>query len=200
MLKACANRLTGTHKLNHNFSLLLQDLNITFLNKIMPMILPLMSSFGLMILGKAGIGKTLAAQIMTMAVARHITSSRNLSGLPGWRRSRQIDGFRELPGEINIPALLDDQLIQHQSWGPQILLDVGKNCLVDARSELRSSPGTNAASSSTTSGMSQRSQRIPSCHRLSGINSRNISDRAEEGGESAPASWRQRSSVSARWM
>ena len=111
--------LTGsreTHKLNHNFfPLLLQDLNITFLNKIMPMILPLMSSFGLMILGKAGIGKTPAAQIMTMAVARHLTSSRNLSGLPGWRRSRQIDGFRERPGEINIPALLDDQLVQRRS-------------------------------------------------------------------------------------
>ena len=30
---------------------------------------------------------------------------------PGWRRSKQIDGFRERPGEIHIPVILDDPLL-----------------------------------------------------------------------------------------
>ena len=93
-----------------------------------------MPSFGLMVLGKAGVGKTPTAQIMAMAVARHLTSSRSLSGLPGWRRSKQIDGFRERPGEVNVPALLDDPKLSSINLEDlKSFLDVGENCLVDAR-------------------------------------------------------------------
>lgn len=136
VLKACANRVTGNSQAEpeYFFPLLLLDLNPTFLNKIVPMILPLMPSFGLMVLGKAGVGKTPTAQIMAMAVARHLTSSRSLSGLPGWRRSKQIDGFRERPGEVNVPALLDDPNLSSINLEDlKSFLDVGENCLVDAR-------------------------------------------------------------------
>ena len=60
VLKACANRTTGNSQAEPElfFPLLLGDLNPAFLRKIVPLILPLMTSHGLMILGKAGIGKT----------------------------------------------------------------------------------------------------------------------------------------------
>lgn len=44
-----------------------------------------------------------------MAVARHpCASTRGLDGLPGYRKSKQIDGFCERPGEVQVPVLLDD--------------------------------------------------------------------------------------------
>ncbi|OLP83988.1 hypothetical protein AK812_SmicGene35184 [Symbiodinium microadriaticum] len=99
------------------------------------MILPTMLSFGLIILGKPGIGKTPAAIVMVMAVARFLIQSRNMDGLfPGWRRSKQIDGFRERPGEVHIPVILDDPLLPSINVEDiKSFLDVGENGLVDAR-------------------------------------------------------------------
>ena len=136
VLKACANRTTGNCQAEpeYFFPLLIFDLNETFIKEIVTLIVPLMPSFGLMILGRAGIGKTPTAQILAMAVARHMTTSRNMAGLPGWRRSKQIDGFRERPGEVNVPVLLDDPNLSGINLEDlKSFLDVGENCLVDAR-------------------------------------------------------------------
>ena len=68
------------------FPLLLRDLNSEFQRTVVPMILPTMLSLGLIILGKPGVGKTPAAIIMVMAVARFLIQSSNMDGfLPGWR-------------------------------------------------------------------------------------------------------------------
>lgn len=57
-----------------------------------------------------------------------------MAGLPGWRRSKQIDGFRERPGEVNVPVLLDDPNLSGINLEDlKSYLDVGENCLVDAR-------------------------------------------------------------------
>lgn len=136
VLRACANRSLGNSQAEPEwfFPLLLQDLNAEFLQKVVPLILPLMPSYGLMILGRAGIGKTPTAQILAMAVARHLIAKHGLDCLPGWRRSKQIDGFRERPGEINIPALLDDANLSGMNLEDlKSFLDVGETCLVDAR-------------------------------------------------------------------
>ena len=100
-----------------------------------PLILPTLLSFGLIILGKPGIGKTPAAIIMVMAVARYLIQARNMDGyFPGWRRSKQIDGFRERPGEIHIPVILGDPLLPSINVEDiKSFLDVGENGLVDAR-------------------------------------------------------------------
>ena len=93
-----------------------------------------MHSYGLMILGKPGIGKTPVARIMAMAVARHIVRIRSLECLPGLRRSKQIDGFRERPGEVHVPVLFDDpNLASINLKDLKSYLDVGENALVDAR-------------------------------------------------------------------
>ena len=136
VLKACANRTTGNSQAEPEwfFPLLLGDLNPEFLKKIVPVILPLMTSHGLMILGKAGIGKTPVAQILCMAVARHMVRSRNLEGVPGIRKSKQIDGFRDRPGEVQVPVILDDpNLASINLEDLKSFLDVGETALVDAR-------------------------------------------------------------------
>lgn len=43
-----------------------------------------------------------------LRLALDMASSRELGSLPGWRRSKQIDCFRERPGEVHVPVLLDD--------------------------------------------------------------------------------------------
>lgn len=87
-----------------------------------------------MILGRAGIGKTPTAQILVMAVARHLVAKHGLECLPGWRRSKQIDGFRERPGELHVPVILDDANLGGMNLEDlKSFLDVGENCLVDAR-------------------------------------------------------------------
>lgn len=45
---------------------------------------------------------------MAMAVARYLVASCAIESSPGLRRSKQIDGFRERPGEVHVPVLLDD--------------------------------------------------------------------------------------------
>lgn len=136
VLKACANRTTGNSQAEPEwfFPLLLGDLNPEFLRKIVPLILPLMTSHGLMILGKAGIGKTPVAQILCMAVARHMVKSRDLDALPGFRKAKQIDGFRERPGEVHVPVILDDPNLGSINLEDlKSFLDVGETGLVDAR-------------------------------------------------------------------
>ena len=52
----------------------------------------------------------------------------------GWRRSKQIDGFRERPGELHVPVLLDDPVPSRMNFEDlKSFLDVGETCLVDAR-------------------------------------------------------------------
>ena len=135
--KACGNRATGNSQSEpeYFFPLLLRDLNSEFQRTVVPMILPTLLSFGLIILGKPGIGKTPAAIIiMVMAVARYLIQTRNMDGyFPGWRRSKQIDGFRERPGEIHIPVILGDPLLPSINVEDiKSFLDVGENGLVDA--------------------------------------------------------------------
>ncbi|CAE7406745.1 unnamed protein product [Symbiodinium natans] len=112
--KACQNRTTGDSQAEPEFffPLLVEDLNYEFVNKILPLILPTMTTHGLILLGRAGIGKNSS----------------------GWRRSKQIDGFRERPGEITVPVLLDDPILSSMSLEDiKSFLDVGETTLVDAR-------------------------------------------------------------------
>ena len=52
----------------------------------------------------------------------------------GRRRSKQIDGFRERPGEVQVPVLMDDPLLASMNLEDiKSFLDVGETGLVDAR-------------------------------------------------------------------
>ena len=58
----------------------------------------------------------------------------------GWRRSKQIDGFRERLGELHFPVLLNDPILANMNFEDvKSFLDVGETCLVDARYKLPNS-------------------------------------------------------------
>ena len=136
VLKACQNRVTGNSQAEPEwfFPLLMTDLNVEFVDKIVPLVVPRMTTFGLMILGKAGIGKTPVAKILCMAIAQHIIQNRSLEAVPGVRKAKQIDGFRERPGEAHVPAILDDPNLAGMNLEDlKSFLDVGETGLVDAR-------------------------------------------------------------------
>ena len=136
--KACINRTTGNSQTDPEYFfplLLLHDLDQSFLEKVVPMVMPTMTGHGLILLGRAGVGKTPTAIILALAVARHLVVTRGLDGhIPGFRRSKQIDGFRERPGELHVPVLLDDPLLHSMNMEDlKSFLDVAENTLVDAR-------------------------------------------------------------------
>ncbi|CAE7676659.1 unnamed protein product, partial [Symbiodinium pilosum] len=94
------------------FPLLFGDLRKAFVDKIVPLVVPRMTSHGLILLGKPGIGETPLAIVLALAVSRHLVVARGLQGVMiGRRRPKQIDGFRERPCEVQVPVLLDDPLL-----------------------------------------------------------------------------------------
>ena len=135
--RACQNRSVGNSQAEpeHFFPLLLHDINETIVQKILPLVVPSMTTHGLVLLGQAGTGKTPLGIILGLALARHYVNARGPEGaVVGWRRSKQIDGFRERPGELHVPVLLDDPVLSRMNFEDlKSFLDVGETCLVDAR-------------------------------------------------------------------
>ena len=135
--RACQNRSIGNSQAEpeYFFPLLVSDLNEAIVHKILPLIVPSLTQRGLVLLGRAGIGKTPLGIILSLALARHYVSTRGPEGaVVGWRRSKQIDGFRERPGELHVPVLLDDPILANMNFEDvKSFLDVGETCLEDAR-------------------------------------------------------------------
>ena len=135
--KACGNRATGNSQSEpeYFFPLLLRDLNSEFQRTVVPMILPTLLSFGLIILGKPGTGKTPAAIIMVMAVARYLIQARKrtATSLDEDAPNRSMD-LENDPGRF---TPLSSWTIR--SFPPSMskiiksFLDVGENGVVDAR-------------------------------------------------------------------
>ncbi|CAE7291429.1 unnamed protein product [Symbiodinium microadriaticum] len=105
------------------------------------LIAPSLTLRGLVLLGRAGIGKNPLGIILSLALARHYVSTRGPEGAAvGWRRSKQIDGFRERLGELHFPVLLNDPILANMNFEDvKSFLDVGETCLVDARYKLPNS-------------------------------------------------------------
>ena len=120
------------------FPLNIMDLKPTWCNQILPLIVPLLASFGLFILGAAGVGKTQLAKILAMAFGRwRSTKVEDASMMVlGWRRGSSIDVFRETPGTLLEAILFDDPVPGIDCLSVELLksfLDVGENTLCDAR-------------------------------------------------------------------
>ena len=116
------------------FPLCIFDVHPTFVDKILPLVIPLCTSFGILLLGNPGVGKTPLAMILAMAVGRMHCRRRGISTQPGWRRCKQFDGFRNKPGQVQEAIILDDADIASinvedvKSFG-----DVGEAGVCDAR-------------------------------------------------------------------
>ena len=90
------------------FPLCIPDVHPVFVDHILPLIVPLSTTFGVLLLGNPGVGKTPLAMILAMAIGRAQCRRRGIHKQPGWRRCKQFDGFRNKPGEVQEAIILDD--------------------------------------------------------------------------------------------
>ena len=108
--EAAANvgKVSDGADVNRFYPLTIFDLKPVFVNFIIPLIFALGLEKGLMLLGMPGVGKTPLAIILSMAFGRYHVHRLGLNRLPGWRRGKQFDVFRQKPGEIQEGILVDD--------------------------------------------------------------------------------------------
>ena len=75
----------------------------------MPLIGPLLTSFGVLTVGWPGVGKTPFLIVLSLALGRYHIQRLNLDGVtPAWRRAKGIDNFRRKTGQIHEGLILDD--------------------------------------------------------------------------------------------
>ena len=76
---------------------------------LLPLLYPMLMSFGVIMLGYPGVGKTPALIIMAMAMGRFHVRRLGLEGvLPGWRRAKSLDNFRHRVPQVQEAIFLDD--------------------------------------------------------------------------------------------
>ncbi|CAJ1344908.1 unnamed protein product [Effrenium voratum] len=92
----------------HEFPLTTWSLKPILSESILPLVYPLLTSFGVFMLGWPGVGKTPLMLVMAMAIGRHHAQKLGLSAPAGWRRARSLDNFRHRFPQIQECLFLDD--------------------------------------------------------------------------------------------
>ena len=138
--KACANLARGKSQADYEtfYPLCIMDLKRVWYTKILPLVVPYLASFGLLVAGAAGKGKTQVAKMLAKALGtwRIESNSELMDFVSGWRRGSQIDVFRDTPGTLWEGILLDDPHPGIDCLCVELLkafLDVGESSLCDAR-------------------------------------------------------------------
>lgn len=137
--EACSNKAKNRTQMDQEtwFALLIFDLKAIFVLGILPLICPYLATFGLLLVGMPGVGKTQLAKILAMAMGRYRARTDDLStAVPGFRRSSSMDGFRETEGSVCDGLLWDDPQPSLEETDPEIIKsygDVGENRTCKAR-------------------------------------------------------------------
>ena len=75
---------------------------------LLPLVLPLMLNYGILVLGWPGVGKTPLVITMLMALGRYHVLTQGLETAPGWRRGKTFDSFKYRAPRIEEGLFLDD--------------------------------------------------------------------------------------------
>ena len=75
---------------------------------ILPALYPLFVCYGVWCLGWPGVGKTPALIAMLLAMGRYHIHRLQEEGVPGWRRAKSLDNFRQYIGHVYEGMFLDD--------------------------------------------------------------------------------------------
>ena len=80
---------------------------------LLPMVFPLMLSYGIITVGWPGVGKTPFLIVLSLALGRyHINKNGHAHIRPGWRRAKAMDNFRHKCGQSHEGIILDDPTIE----------------------------------------------------------------------------------------
>ncbi|CAK0891769.1 unnamed protein product [Prorocentrum cordatum] len=110
-----AKAATGCAKVERSFPLCVFDLHALWPEVLPPCIFTLLSQLGLLFFGLPGIGKTPTFIVLAMAMGRYTAARSGGNLLPGWRRSKSMDGFKSSQGTASEGTLLDDPGMWHLS-------------------------------------------------------------------------------------
>ena len=76
---------------------------------LVPLIAPLLTSYGVLTLGWPGAGKTPLLIVLCLALGRYHIRRLELEAIqPAWRRAKGIDNFTHKTGQIQEGLILDD--------------------------------------------------------------------------------------------
>jgi hypothetical protein len=111
--KAAENRMKAGQCADSEkfFPLLFSDLHNQLTSNIVPLLIVFALTHGLMMIGMPSIGKTPLAMMMALAMGRYHVKANDLGRKASFRRGKQMDNFRNKPGEVQDGILLDDVAI-----------------------------------------------------------------------------------------
>ncbi|CAE7384753.1 unnamed protein product [Symbiodinium natans] len=80
---------------------------------LLPLVMPLLTSYGMITLGWPGVGKTPFLILLCLAIGRYHITRLGLEGVrPAWRRAKAIDNFRHKTGQVHEGLILDDPSVE----------------------------------------------------------------------------------------
>ena len=107
----CQNKSRGVSGAvpNNEFPLNTFSLHAVAAEHILPLVYPILLSSAILMLGNPGVGKTPAIITIAMAIGRYHIRRLGLQGvMPGWRRGKSLDNFRQRAPQIQEALFLDD--------------------------------------------------------------------------------------------
>ena len=75
---------------------------------LLPMVMPMLLTYGIMMVGLPGVGKTPCLISLAMAIGRYHVRRLSLTASPGWRRAKSLDNFRHRVPQVQEAVFLDD--------------------------------------------------------------------------------------------
>lgn len=75
---------------------------------LLPMVMPMLLTYGIMMVGLPGVGKTPCLITLAMAIGRYHVRRLSLTASPGWRRAKSLDNFRHRVPQVQEAVFLDD--------------------------------------------------------------------------------------------
>ena len=75
---------------------------------LLPMVMPMLLTYGIMMVGLPGVGKTPCLITLAMAIGRYHVRRLSLTASPGWRRAKSLDNFRHRVRQVQEAVFLDD--------------------------------------------------------------------------------------------
>jgi len=98
------------------FPLTVVDLHPVWIQLLLPLMIPLFTEMGLLLLGQPGVGKTPTVYIIAFLMGRYLLQQGRAFEM-GVRRGKCWDDFKDRMSVLGVAAFLDDPMLSNVCWG-----------------------------------------------------------------------------------